>query len=82
MEAINRLMAALAAAHARIKPARRSWRITIDDGVYKLPPTTSVGTRPGWRYHSRKARKALNWGQFKEARRQMLAMRAVEGGVA
>lgn len=83
MKMLTQLMAGLAglaALHAKFKRPKRSWRITKMDGVWCLPPSGVVGTKPGWRFHSKRARKALNWSQFKEARRQMLAMGRVEGG--
>jgi hypothetical protein len=41
--------------------SKRSWAITVVDGKATLPPSKKAGTRPGWRYHSRQARKALGW---------------------
>lgn len=54
--------------HSANNPTKRSWRITVKDGVYKLPTPDRVGTKPGLRYHSKQVRRAGTWAQFKEAR--------------
>lgn len=61
--------------------SKRLWAITVSDGKATLPPSKKVGTRPGWRYHSRQARKALGWRGFKQARMTMKMSHGMGGEV-
>jgi len=62
------------------KATKRSWQVSIKEGKATLPTPTKVGTRPGWRYHSRQVRKALGWQNFKVARSSMKLGLGLGGG--
>ena len=64
-KSLGKVMKAVARMHERFKP-KRNWSIELVDGEYNLAPSTTVGTKPGFRWAAKQMRRDVNGKNYRK----------------